>query len=120
MGDRRLTRTARELGAQSDAPRVVAAAAGASQGLRWDEWARLRWLDPEPGAAVDVAVRYRKADIRAFVDRIAERVDRAPRDALLDTSGGQVTITPSARDGRWTAATRPARCWPPSAPAVPR
>jgi hypothetical protein len=98
-GDQRWRATARQLGARSNARKVLADVAAAQVGVTWQEWARMRWLGDTVEDTADVSVKHRRKGIRRFVSRIAADVNAAPRDAKLEVVDGKVVIT-AERFGR--------------------
>lgn len=98
-GSEEWTTTPRALGATSDAEEAVSAAVEASANPGWIQYARMRWLDEQIDFERAVTVRHSDEGARAFVDTVAEEVNREPVDATLDASSGWVEIT-AARDGQ--------------------
>jgi lipoprotein-anchoring transpeptidase ErfK/SrfK len=84
--------TARELGADSDAEQVVATAFERTRDASLTELARIRWAGAEAGLDLDVVVALPDGQVEAFVDGLAEELDRAPKDATLDWTGSEVEV----------------------------
>ncbi|MFP5353050.1 MAG: L,D-transpeptidase family protein [Actinomycetota bacterium] len=93
------TVTPRELGARSNARRVVRAALAASNDTSFFEKMQMRLLGQ--GLAFDrkVAITYPRQGARGFVEGIASSLDQEPQDAAIDYSTGWVEIT-KAQPGR--------------------
>jgi lipoprotein-anchoring transpeptidase ErfK/SrfK len=91
-GEATWTRTAGELGSDSNAEQALAAVVAANDQVAWRELYDLRWR----GATLDVyeavEVSHTGAGARDWVTEIARAVDTNPRDATLDTSTGWVEI----------------------------
>lgn len=100
--DRRWVRTARQLGARTDAEQMVAEVAASQTGLTWRDWAEMRWLGEEWDSSVDIQIAYARKPVRRFVQSIADEVDTEPRDAELEVVGDGVVIT-EHRAGRRAA-----------------
>jgi lipoprotein-anchoring transpeptidase ErfK/SrfK len=84
--------TARELGADSDAEQVVAAAFERTRDASLTELARIRWAGAEGGLDLDVVVALPAGQVEAFVDGLADELDRAPEDATLAWTGSEVEV----------------------------
>jgi lipoprotein-anchoring transpeptidase ErfK/SrfK len=84
--------TARELGADSDAEQVVTTAFERTRDASLTELARIRWAGAEAGLDLDVVVALPDGQVEAFVDGLAEELDRAPKDATLDWTGSEVEV----------------------------
>jgi lipoprotein-anchoring transpeptidase ErfK/SrfK len=92
----RWTTTARELGAQNNAKRIISRVAESQTGLDWQDWARMRWFDEHTSSAEDVRVRYERAAVRSFIDSVADDIDAEPVDAELSIEGDTVSVSQSA------------------------
>ncbi len=84
----------KELGARSNARRIVRAAFAASHDTTFFEKMQMRFLDEELEFHRRVAISYPKQGARGFVEGIAASIDEEPIDAALDYSSGWVEITP--------------------------
>jgi lipoprotein-anchoring transpeptidase ErfK/SrfK len=82
-GDQRWEITARELGADSDADQVVAAAFERTSGASLTELARIRWAGADAGLDLDVVVALPDGEVERFVDGLGDELDLAPVDAEL-------------------------------------
>jgi lipoprotein-anchoring transpeptidase ErfK/SrfK len=82
-GDERWEITARELGADSDAEVVVAAAFERTSGASLTELARIRWAGADAGLDLDVVVALPDGEVERFVDGLGDELDLAPVDAEL-------------------------------------
>ncbi|MDP9069415.1 MAG: L,D-transpeptidase/peptidoglycan binding protein [Actinomycetota bacterium] len=89
------TVTPQELGAKSNARRVVRAAFAASADITFFEKVQMRFLDEELDFDRKVAISYPAQGARGFLEGIAETVDKEPVDASIDYSSGWVEITRS-------------------------
>lgn len=95
--DRRWVVTPRQLGAHSNARRVVRAALAASADTTFIDKMRMKVLGDEMSFERSVAIGYPKRGVRAFVDDLAARLGVEPRDAEIDYSTGWVEIVPERR-----------------------
>jgi len=91
-GQRTWVITPRELGATSNARRVVDAALAASADTSFLDKMRMRVLGDELQFERAVAISYPRRGVRRFVDTVASRLYVEPRDAELDYSTGWVEI----------------------------
>ena len=88
------TVTPKELGARSNARKVVDAAFAASGDTTFIEKMEMRFLDEDMDFDRTVAITYPKQGARGFVQGIAKTVNQEPSDAAIDYSSGWVGITP--------------------------
>ena len=88
------TVTPKELGARSNARKVVDAAFAASGDTTFIEKMEMRFLDEDMDFDRTVAITYPKQGARGFVQGIAKTVNQEPVDAAIDYSSGWVEITP--------------------------
>ncbi len=91
--------TPEELGARSNAARVVQAALQESEKASFMERARMALLGDEIDFERELSFVYPRRGPRSFVERLASRLNREVVDAGIDYSTGWVEITP-ARPGR--------------------
>ncbi len=89
------TVTPKELGAKSNAARVVKAAFAASNDTTFLEKIQMRFLDDELDFDRKVAITYPEQGARGFVEGIASSIDKEPVDAAIDHSSGWVEIARS-------------------------
>ena len=87
------TVTPEELGARSNARKVVKAALAASNDTSFFEKMQMRFLDEDMAFDRKVAITYPRQGARGFVEGIASSVDQDPQDAAIDYSTGWVEIT---------------------------
>lgn len=90
------TVTPAELGARSNAKRVVRAAFAASDDTTFFEKMEMRFLEEELVFDRKVAITYPKQGARGFVEGIASGVEEDPVDSAIDYSSGWVEITPAS------------------------
>ncbi len=91
--------TPKQLGARSDARKVVRAALAASEDTSFFEKMQMRLLDEDLSFERKVAITYPRQGARGFVEGIASSVDQDARDAAIDYSSGWVEIA-KERPGR--------------------
>ena len=96
---KRWTVTPKELGARSDARKVVEAAMAASNDTSFFEKMQMRLFDAESSFDRTVAITYPRQGARGFIEGVASNLDRDARDAAIDYSTGWVEIT-EARAGQ--------------------
>ncbi|MFP5298128.1 MAG: L,D-transpeptidase family protein [Actinomycetota bacterium] len=89
-GGQSWTITPRELGARSDARRVVRAALEASDSASLFKLMRMSVLGADLGFEREIAITYPRQGIRGFVKGLSESFDREPRDQGIDYSSGWV------------------------------
>ncbi len=89
------TVTPKELGAKSNAARVVKAAFAASNDTTFLEKIQMRFLDEELDFNRKVAITYPEQGARGFVEGIAGSIDKEPVEAAIDYSSGWVEISRS-------------------------
>jgi lipoprotein-anchoring transpeptidase ErfK/SrfK len=99
-GDTNWTTTPRELGATTDVDLIVAASAERASDLGFTDLVQLRWLGSRSQFAEDVTVTVPEAEVEALVSRLADELDRAPRDAEIAWEDEAVVVTVEGRDGR--------------------
>lgn len=87
------TVTPKELGARSDAKKVVDAAFAASGDTSFFDKMQMRLLDDDLDFERSVAITYPKQGVRGFIQGIAKGVDQEAQDAAIDYSSGWVEIT---------------------------
>ena len=92
---RNWTVTPRQLGARSNARKVVRAALAASDDTSFFEKMQMRLFDEDMRFDRKVAITYPRQGARGFVEGIASSVDQDPQDAAIDYSSGWVEITPA-------------------------
>lgn len=85
--------TPKELGARSNARKVVGAALSASNDTSFFEKMQMRLFDEGMSFDRKVAITYPRQGARGFVEGIASGIDQDPRDAAIDYSTGWVEIT---------------------------
>ncbi|HJR45702.1 MAG TPA: L,D-transpeptidase/peptidoglycan binding protein [Actinomycetota bacterium] len=88
------TVTPRELGARSNAEKVVDAAFAASGDASFFEKMQMRFLDHDLEFDRRVGITYPRQGARGFIEGIAKNVDAEATDAAIDYSSGWVEITP--------------------------
>ena len=86
--------TPEKLGARSDAAAAVEKALAASGDVSMFDKAQMRWLGDDLDFTEDVALRYPKKGVFAFVEGLASGFDENPLDASIDYSSGWVEIVP--------------------------
>lgn len=86
--------TPEKLGARSDAAAAVEKALAASGDVSMFDKAQMRWLGDDLDFTEDVALRYPKKGVFAFVEGLASGFDENPLDASIDYSSGWVKIVP--------------------------
>jgi lipoprotein-anchoring transpeptidase ErfK/SrfK len=91
-GDQRWEVTARDLGADSDAARVVDAAFERTQDATLGDLARIRWAGASADVDLDVNVAIPDDEVEAFVASVADELDLDPRDATLEWTGGAAEV----------------------------
>jgi lipoprotein-anchoring transpeptidase ErfK/SrfK len=89
----------RALGATHDLEDAVATAAAQADDLGFVDLVELRWLGSADGLSVDVTTTIPEDEVVAFVARIAEELDRDPRDAEVESVDGVADVTVGSRDG---------------------
>lgn len=87
------TVTPEELGARSNARKVVRSALAASKDTSFFEKMQMRFLDEDMAFDRKVAITYPRQGARGFVEGVASSVDQDPQDAAIDYSSGWVEIT---------------------------
>lgn len=90
-GQREWSVTPRDVGATTTAARQLAAAAAATGSTPLPHLAMIRWLGV-PGRIIDVTVDVPAEGLLAFVDELAEAVDRASRDATAAWISGALRV----------------------------
>jgi hypothetical protein len=98
-GGMKWTRTARQLGVRASVDRALDRAIGVSDRLGWTSRLVHRLLDRPVGEEFDMAVSMRGSAVDGFVDNVAERMFRRPRNAFLDLRNGEV-VRHRSRAGR--------------------
>lgn len=83
-----------KLGVRSDAAAAVEKALAASGDVSMLDKAQMRWLGDDLDFTEDVALRYPKKGVFAFVEGLASEFDENPLDASIDYSSGWVKIVP--------------------------
>ena len=91
---REWTTSARELGAHANVEAKVVAALGAAEEVSGLDLMRMRLFDQDFDHDSTVHVRYPRQKAAALVAEIADKVDREPVDAHIDSSSGWVKIVP--------------------------
>jgi lipoprotein-anchoring transpeptidase ErfK/SrfK len=91
-GERTWETTPRELGAETDAEEVVAAAFERTREANLSELARIRWAGAEADVDLDVVVEIGDDAVARFVDDLADELDLAPTDATLTWADGRVEV----------------------------
>jgi hypothetical protein len=92
-------RTARQLGVRASVDRALDRAIGVSDRLGWTSRLVHRLLDRPVGEQFDMAVSMKGSAVDGFVNNLAERVFRRPRNAFLDLRDGEV-VKHRSRPGR--------------------
>ena len=95
--ERRWTVTPRELGARSNARKVVKAALEESADISFFDKARMRLFDDELSFSREVAITHPRQGTHGFVKGIASAFDKEARDASIDYSSGWVEFVPERR-----------------------
>jgi lipoprotein-anchoring transpeptidase ErfK/SrfK len=91
-GERTWETTPRELGAETDAEEVVAAAFERTREANLSELARIRWAGAEADVDLEVLVEIADEAVERFVTEIADELDLAPTDATLSWAEGNVAV----------------------------
>jgi lipoprotein-anchoring transpeptidase ErfK/SrfK len=91
-GERSWQVSAQDLGADTDAADVVAAAFERTRDASLADLARMRWAGAAIGPELDAAMTVPDGAIEAFVSSVAEEVDRDPRDAGATWNGDAFEI----------------------------
>lgn len=82
------SRTARQLGARTNAKGVIANVAESQSSMTWREWAGLRWFGERSNVEADVKIAHPRKPVVQWANAIAAKVDRKPRDAELSLDDG--------------------------------
>jgi hypothetical protein len=91
------TTTPRELGATTNAERLVEAAIEASESASMPALARMRWFGEGLTLDDELAVTPVEEGVRAFIDTVAAELHVPARDAAVQVSGDQFTIVPETQ-----------------------
>lgn len=97
--ERQWQTTPAELGARSNARRIVDEALQMSSEASFFKRMKMAVLGEDLGFVQDVAIRYPRSTAHAFIEGIASGFDRDVRNAAIDYSSGWVEIVPE-RNGR--------------------
>ncbi len=92
-------RTAKQLGVRASVDRALDRAIGVSDRLGWTSRLFHRVLDRPVGEEFDMAVSMKGSAVDGFVNNVADRVLRRPRNASLDLRDGEV-VKVGSRPGR--------------------
>lgn len=98
-GGMKWTRTAKQLGVRASVDRALDRAIGVSDRLGWTSRFFHRVLDRPVGEEFSMAVSMRGTAVDGFVDNVADRMFRRPRNAFLDLRDGEV-VRHRSRPGR--------------------
>lgn len=99
--DRTWRVTPRELGTTADVGAAMEEALDRSAEAGTAELLRIRWLGGAGGGEVDVPINLDQSQVTAFVNDVADEVDRAPLDATAEWTGDGVRLV-EHRVGRRT------------------
>jgi lipoprotein-anchoring transpeptidase ErfK/SrfK len=80
------------LGAATDVEEILGAALDATASASWLHLSKVRWLGAVSGFESDLTVSAPEAQVSAYVDALADEVDRDPRDATVKWDDGAVVL----------------------------